>query len=107
MGDLLAKLKERARSVRAWELELSIQVWRWHLNVCVLPFVWGRWLFAGPGECWSKGSVFHLFAGPLHIWCADYGTVRLLQIGIEANRNSFWWDKPVKARPAGRQASRG
>lgn len=90
-------------SIRAIEFEVSAQVWRWHLTVSVLPLVWNKWLWASTKWCWSQGSLFHLFLGPLHIWCADYGTVRLFQIGADIHRNGFWWDKPVRLavpRPA-------
>lgn len=82
--------------MRAWELSFEVQIWRWVFTLDILPTVWTRWLVATGNECWSQGSLLHVFAGPVHFFVADYDVPRLVRVGVDINRNSFWWDKPIK-----------
>lgn len=83
------------KSIRAWEASIEIGVWRWNFNLALSPLVWRKWVCAVGNECWSTGSLFHLFVGPVHIWIVDFDAY-LFTLRLDVTKNGWWWDKPIK-----------
>jgi len=88
-------MKKGRKSIRAIEIDFGVCIWKARITLSLSPFVWRKWMLAIGDECWSKGSTFHWFFGPLHVWSMR-SDMNLLALEFDCSRNGFWWDKPVK-----------
>lgn len=84
----------RKKSIRGWELDIKVGVWKYLLSVSISPLVWRKWLFSYQKHWAAETKEFHLYVGPFHVWSFTSERTTFIQFRLGASWNWVWYEKP-------------
>lgn len=94
----LNRLSKKHKSIRGWEIDIEIGLWRYLLQISIAPFNWRKWFFYHGSQLGTDHPAFHLYIGPFHIWSFTSDRNTLVQFRLGTSFNWVWWDKLTKPR---------